>query len=296
MDINLAFNNVINYVEENMCNEIDYEKAAEMLGTSSFHFQRMFSFLVGIPIAEYIRRRRMTLAAFDLQKSKEKVIDIAFKYGYQSHSSFTRAFQQFHGITPTVARNEGVSIQVYPQLHLQVTVKGIDVIGFRVVKTAPYQLFGKEDIVIPMEHKYAHDFIREYGESVVKNGSHSTTNLAAGFPSGEGNPFHLLHGIFFKEKDNFTHFMYGWELPENGVEEGFTIVDVPETNWCVFTYRGEHMEGLPQIWTYIYSNWLLSSGYKTGDHIIIEKETWLDEKNTQFCAEVWLPITVQNPA
>lgn len=112
MDINMALDNVVNYIEENLCGDIDYEKVAKMLGTSVFHFQRMFSFLAGLPIAEYIRRRKMTLAAFDIQKSDDKIIDIAVKYGYESHSSFTSAFQIFHGITPTAARNEGDSIKV----------------------------------------------------------------------------------------------------------------------------------------------------------------------------------------
>lgn len=141
-----------------------------------------------------------------------------------------------------------------------------------------------------MEHLYALDFILDYGDKVVKNGIHDSTNIAAGFPVGDRHPFHLLHGIYFKDKDNATHFMYGWELPKNGVDESFTVVDVPKTTWAVFTYFGEHMESLPKIWTYIYSNWIHTSGYKTEDHIFIEKETWLDDRQESFCAEVWIPI------
>lgn len=290
MDINLAFENVVNYIEANLCGDIDYEKAALMVGTSEFHFQRMFSFLTGIPIAEYIRRRRMALAAFDLQKSDEKVIDIAMKYGYESHSSFSRAFQQFHGITPTQARNEGASFQVYPPIHFHITVKGTDVIKFRIEKTEPYRLFGKGDVIVPMEHKYALDFLINYADTIVFDGTHDAINIAAGFSPGINGKYHLLRGIHFKDKDNRYRVMYGWELPENGVDEGFTIVDVPKTAWAVFTYKGEHMESLLKIWTYIYSNWLLTSGYKTGDDIIIEKEAWLDENQESFQAEVWLPI------
>lgn len=294
MDINLAFNNVINYIEENICGDIDYEKAAQMVGTSLFHFQRMFSFLTGVPVAEYIRRRRMTLAAFDLQKTEEKVIDIALKYGYESHSAFTRAFSQLHGITPSAARKSGASIKAYPPIYLHITFNGIEEIKFRIEKKQAFKLFGKQNIIVPMEHKYSIDFIRRYGEEIVRNGTHDLTNIAAGFPVGEEDPFHLLHGIYFKDKDAMTNFMYGWEVPENGVDEAFTIVDVPKATWAVFTYYGEHMESLPKIWTYIYSNWLYTSGYKIDDYVFIEKETWLDEHQTSFCAEVWLLINADS--
>jgi AraC family transcriptional regulator len=91
--------------------------------------------------------------------------------------------------------------------------------------------------MVPMDHDYALDFIRNYGKKVVENGSHDSVNIAAGFPVGNGYPFHLLHGIYFKDKDGTTRFMYGWELPKGGVPEIFTVVDVPEMTRAVFTYH-----------------------------------------------------------
>jgi AraC family transcriptional regulator len=290
MDINIVFNNVINYIDENICNDINYEEIAKMMGVSVFHFQRLFSFLTGISIAEYIRCRRMTLAGFDIQKSNDKIIDIALKYRYESHSSFSRAFQSFHGVTPSAVRDEGMSIMVYPPIYLNITIQGKDIIKFRIEKTEPYQLFGKDDIIVPMEHKFALDFIKNYGDMVVENGSHAAINMAAGYPVDDKHLFHLLHGIYFKDKEGKTHFMYGWEKPDHEMEECFTVIDVPKTTWAVFNYCGEHMEGLPKVWTYIYTSWLYSSGYNIEDHIIIEKESWNDDSRKVICAEVWLPI------
>jgi len=247
MDINLALNDVINYIEENIYGTIDYERAAQMVGTSVFHFQRIFSFLTGIPISEYIRRRKMTLAAFDLQNSNAKIIDIALKYGYETHSSFTRTFQQFHGTTPASVRSKGVNIQVYPPIQLKIAIRGADAIKFRVETTEAYKLFGQDDIIVPMDHKYALDFIKDYGKRVIEDGTHDSINISAGFPVGNGHPFHLLHGIYFKDRDGATRFMYGWEVPKEGVNESFTVVAVPETTWAIFTYCGEHMESLPKI-------------------------------------------------
>lgn len=290
MDINSAFDHVIDYIEENICEDINYEEVAKMMGVSVFHFQRLFSFLTGIPIAEYIRCRRMTLAGFEVQKSSEKIIDIALKYRYESHSSFSRAFQLFHGVTPSAVREEGMSIKVYSPIHLHITVQGNDIINFRIEKTHPYQLFGKDDVIVPMEHKYALEFIRDYGNKVVNNGSHAATNIAAGYPVGDEYPFHLLHGIYFKDKENSVHFMYGWEKPACELSSEFTIIDVPKTTWAVFTYYGEHMEGLPRIWTYLYTSWFYTTKYETDDYIIIEKESWHDDERKVICAEVWLPI------
>lgn len=290
MNINTVFNDVINYIEENLYNDIKYEELAKMMGVSVFHFQRLFSFLAEIPIGEYIRCRRLTLAGFDIQKSNEKIIDVALKYRYESHSSFSRAFQLFHGVTPTAVRNEGISIRVYPPIYLNITMQGKDIIKFRVEKIEKYQLFGKDDIIVPMEHKYALDFIKNYGDMVIGNGSHAAINIAAGYPVDDEHSFHLLHGIYFKDKESNTRFMYGWEKPEYEIEEHFTLVDVPKTTWAVFTYYGEHMEGLPKIWAYIYTSWLYTSDYKIEDYIILEKESWHDDNQKIICAEVWLPI------
>jgi len=112
-------NEVIDYIEDNIAGEIDYVKAAEIACCPKNQFQRFFSYITDMSLSEYIRRRRLTLCAFDLQKNKSKVIDIALKYGYDSHTSFTRAFRDFHGISPSKARNKGVVFNIYPKLTFQ---------------------------------------------------------------------------------------------------------------------------------------------------------------------------------
>lgn len=113
--------------------------------------------MTGVPLAEYIRCRRMTLAGFEIQKSNLKIIDIALKYRYESHSSFSRAFLLFHGVTPADVRNKGKEIRIYAPISLNISIQGNDIIGFKIKKTEPYQLFGKDDSIVPMEHKFALD-------------------------------------------------------------------------------------------------------------------------------------------
>lgn len=116
MDLLKNMNGALKHIEENLTNDIDFKEVARMAFCSEYHLKRMFSFLAGITLSEYIRRRRLTLAAFELNDSNEKVIDIALKYGYKSPDSFARAFQNLHGITPSEARNNGHSLKAYPRM------------------------------------------------------------------------------------------------------------------------------------------------------------------------------------
>ena len=104
-------NQAVNYIEENLSGTIDYSTAAKIACCSTFHFQRMFSYIADIPLSEYIRRRRMTAAAFELQTTAARVVDIALKYGYQSPTAFTRAFQSVHSVPPSSARSKGISLK-----------------------------------------------------------------------------------------------------------------------------------------------------------------------------------------
>jgi AraC family transcriptional regulator len=112
-------NKAIEYIESNLTDEISYERASRIACCSVFHFQRMFSYIAGVSLSEYIRRRKMTLAAFDLQSTEELVIDLSLKYGYESPTAFNRAFQGIHGISPSKARKAGSDLKAYPKISLR---------------------------------------------------------------------------------------------------------------------------------------------------------------------------------
>jgi len=119
-------NQSISYIEDKLTGEIDIEKAAKIACCSSFHFQRMFSYIASVSLAEYIRRRRMTLAAFELQNSDIKIIDLAIKYGYDSPTSFSRAFQNVHGVPPSAAKGEGIVLKAHPRMTFLISIKGYE--------------------------------------------------------------------------------------------------------------------------------------------------------------------------
>ena len=126
--LNLA----VRYIEEHLAGELDLDEAAKVACCSSYHFQRMFSYLAGVPLSEYVRRRRMSLAAVDLCRGEETVLDIALRYGYASPTAFNRAFQGVHGIAPSLAKKGGVSLKSYPPVSFKITVKGVEEMNYRI--------------------------------------------------------------------------------------------------------------------------------------------------------------------
>lgn len=131
-------NAALHYIESHLTEEISYAEAAKKACCPAQHFQRMFAFVTDVPLSEYIRRRRLTLAAFELQHSTSKVIDIALKFGYESPEAFARAFQQLHGTTPTKARNIGTTLKAYPRITFQFVLKGAAEMNYRMEKAEAY--------------------------------------------------------------------------------------------------------------------------------------------------------------
>lgn len=132
MDALERMNQALAYIEEQLAGEIDFGEVERLAWCSEYHFRRMFSFLAGVTLSEYIRRRRLTLAAFELGDSDVTVIDTALKYGYSSPDAFTRAFHSLHGITPTEARSSGQPLKAYPRLTFQITIRGGNEMNYRI--------------------------------------------------------------------------------------------------------------------------------------------------------------------
>lgn len=286
------FQNAIEYIERNLTNDMDLSIAAQKARCSSYHFQRMFSSLVGIPLSEYIRRRKMTLAAIEIQNSDVRIIDLALKYGYDSHSSFTRAFHSVQDLTPSQARVEGTPVKSYPPLSFQFVLKGVEAMQYQIIETKSYKMFGTD--VVETDGWKNEDYL-EYGDRVIENGSHDAVNIAAGFPGTaqemiakdqwDVEKIHLLDGIHFWDDKGKKYFMYGWELFESIVDDRFTVIEIPPTTWVVVKVRldGDRSVIL-SCYNDLYINWFPSSGYEQAPKCpVIERH---DKEN----AELWMPI------
>lgn len=148
------WNEALEMLEKSLTAEISLDDIARTACCTTFHFQRMFSYLADMPLSEYIRRRKMTKAAFDLQ-SGAKVIDVALKYGYRSPTAFTRAFQSIHGITPSQAKAKGAPLKAFPPIRFQMTVKGVTALDYRIEAKGPLRIAG---IYTPLEKDMEKNF------------------------------------------------------------------------------------------------------------------------------------------
>lgn len=134
--------NAIDYIEDNLDKEISYEEAARIACCSTYYFQRLFSYEAGISLSEYIRRRRMSQAAFELQQTDKKVLDVSLKYGYNSPTSFNRAFQSVHGITPVAAKSKGSTLNAYPPIRFSVKITGGNAMSYHIAETEAIRIVG----------------------------------------------------------------------------------------------------------------------------------------------------------
>lgn len=133
----------LDYLEEHLEDALEIDEAAKMAYSSSFHFQRMFYMLTGNTVAEYVRKRRLTLAAQELAVNDVRVLDVALKYGYDSPESFAKAFKKIHGVSPSSAREPGISLKAYPRLSFHLSLKGDQDMDYRIEEKPAFTVAGK---------------------------------------------------------------------------------------------------------------------------------------------------------
>jgi len=273
-------NKAIGYIEDHITSEIDYAAAAQVACCSVYHFQRMFSFTLDVSLSEYVRRRRLTLAAFELQTSTIKVIDLALKYGYDSPEAFTRAFHNFHGTTPTNARNAGIKLKAYSRISFQIAVKGAAEMKYRIEEAKGFSIVGVQARV---NTGNAYTIVPSLWVNAAKDG---LLEKLWGLRTSD----HKLRGILgvcadgdFGHREEFHYIMsvVSEQLPRDGMIKR----DFPEAIWAVFEAEGGP-EGVGELWRRLYSEWIPASGYDLAD--LPAMECYLppeDNKN-----ELWVAV------
>ena len=288
MDSLKKMNEALNYIEENLTNDIVLKEVARLAYCSEYHFQRMFSFLAGVTLSEYIRRRRLTLAAFELNNSNLRIIDVAIKYGYNSPDSFTRAFQNLHGITPSEARNNGQSLKAYPRMTFQLSIKGGNVMNYRIEEKEAFRIVGIKKRVPIVFHGVNPD-IASMWESLNNETIKQLKNISNVEPIGLLSASTNFSEGRMEEKGELDHYIgvaTTIECPTN-----LTHLEVPASIWAVFQSIGPFPDTLQKIWGRIYSEWFPSSKYeqKEGPEILWNADKDITSPN--FRSEIWLPIS-----
>lgn len=285
MDWLKRMNEALCYIESNLDGEIDYGVVAQKACCSIYHFQRMFSYMAEVPLSEYIRCRRLANAAFDLQNTDAKVIDIALKYGYDSPTAFTRAFQNMHGITPNAAKEKGVMLKAYPPITFQISIKGAAIMNYRIEEKGEIRVVGLK-LSTTMENGACYTEIPEFWAEAARSGkAESIASLIENEPLGMLG-ISSCDGIPLESKfDYYIAAATGKPVPE-GAEEFI----IPAATWAIFECIGPMPQAIQDLQRRIVTEWLPSSGYEYGKAPDIE--VYYDEDSTKpdTRSEVWIPV------
>ena len=276
MDWLKDWNEALDCLEKNLDGKVDLEELGRLAGCSAYHFQRMFSYLAGIPLGEYIRRRSMTRAAVDLQNG-EKVLDTALRYGYESPTAFNRAFQAVHGIPPSQAKQAGAKLKAYPRIRFKFILKGAEEMEYQIVQKEAFRVVGfRRPIPTDLEESF---------QAVPKFWSEIGARQAELFPLMNGEPLGMLGVCTRNEEQNFYYIAAASSAP---VPEGMWEYIIPAASWAVFSGSGPLPEAMQSLQQRIITEYLPDSGYELGKAPDIE--VYLNQPGEESRFQVWLPV------
>ena len=280
-------NHIVEYVEDHLTDDIDIAALANSLGTTEYHVRRMFSSLAGMPLSEYIRRRRMTMAAADLV-GNEEFLAIAVRCGYGSTEAFTRAFRAVHGSSPADVRRRGGPLRSQPHLRFRLTVEGNSPMDTRIVERPSFTLVGHAARV-PLIHQGANPHIQAHIAGLPVTEHTRLKELSNTEPAGllqvsadvdadyqDGSELTYLHGIAVDE-----HTMPPADLD---------VIEVPAGTWAVFRSAGNYPAALQEAWAATATDWFPSNPWRlrTGPSMVAVLDRSPDL--TKATCELWLPV------
>lgn len=280
MDWLVRMNAVLDYIEDNLTGNIDYDVIAKVSLSSGDLFQRMFSNFTGISLSEYIRRRRLSSAAILLSKGNYSVIDVAFVYGYESPDSFSYAFKKLHGVTPLQAKNQGVVLKSYSKLSFQVHMKGGNEMKYRIVEKEAFKVIGSK-IVTSQEENMKKNAIPKFWDKVNADGS---AEKMCTFSKEQS-----VLGVCYDGKPDGT-FSYMIGVVSDKTSPDFEVITIPSAKWAVFECIGPMPKSIQKVWNDIFQNFLPTSGYEHAPMADFELYTYGDVKSPDYKSEVWIPI------
>ena len=292
MDWIQGIQRAIDYMEENITEELDLCEAAKRAYSSPFHFQRVFGILCGYSAGDYIRMRRLSLAGEELSKGDAKIIDVALKYGYDTPEGFSRAFTAFHGISPSEAKRGG-KVRIFTPLSIKLILTGGKKMDYRIEKRNSFKVVCKRKSVgKPLSATATQDITalwKEYG----KDGT--LQKLIGCFP--EKPVMKGLLGICFTSELAAERFPYGIGVEYDGrkVEGDLEIVTIPSNTYAVFTCKGKMPDAFTETYHRIVTEFFpQSTQYEYAENVEIEVYPSADTSNPNFTCEIWIAVKEKN--
>jgi AraC family transcriptional regulator len=273
----------VTYMEEHLEEPFNASMIAKVACSSTFHFQRMFHMLTGTTVAEYLRKRKLTLAAQELAATKAKVLDIALKYGYDTPESFSKAFRRVHGISPSAARELGVHLKAYPRISFHLSLKGDKDMDYKIIEKEAFQVVGKakristeDGVNFKQIPEFWQDFMKDKSEERLA--SYNKTNTCLGICLD-----------MEMEKEQFVY-MIAVESERVSDSNEFITKTIPASTWAVFTSVGPMPTAIQKVWGRIWQEWFPATGYEHAGTADLEVYLPGDTHADDYQCEVWIPI------
>lgn len=286
MDWATGIQRAVDYVEEHITEELDFDDIAKRAASSNFYFQRIFNALCGYSLGEYIRNRRLTLAGVELSAKSSKVIDVALKYGYDSPESFTRAFLKFHGITPSQAKKDGSKLKSFSRLCVSLTLKGGSTMNYKIIEKESFTVLEKvsaQDTDDSKNKNTIPDFwTASHSDGTVKKLLEAATDKTY--------IFGICYGNIPKDQKTFDYSIAALCDENCAVPEGFRRNTIPARTWAVFECIGELPRSVQEMWHRICSEFFPSSVYEPTYEMDIEAYPSLDMNAQDYRCEIWVPV------
>lgn len=277
-------NQALAYVEESLDGEVDLAEAARRACCSPYHFTRTFSFLAGISVSEYIRRRRMTLAAAELRQGGVRVIDLAVKYGYTSADAFARAFAAVHGVTPSQSRD--AQLKAYPRMSFQLAIQGGEEMNYRMVSKAAFRVVGFQRRV-----RLIYEGVNPEIAAMFRELDEDTITLLKGLSNTEPTGLIQATTEFAQDREegsSIEHHIGAATTLE--CPEGLSCLEVPACEWAVFATEGPFPRTMQDVWARIFTEWFPSSGYQHAGGPELVWSEHRDITSPTFRNEIWIPV------
>lgn len=281
-----TLNALVDLVEQRHDQPLDVAAFAREHGTTEYHLRRMFSALAGLPLSEYVRRRRMALAAADLVRGEPSLLDVAVRYGYGSVEAFTRAFRSVHGTGPADVRRSGGPLVTQPMLRFRLSVEGSAPMDVTITNRPAFVLAGHA-AQVPLQHRGVNPRIAEHIASIAPEEHARLKALSDTEPVGilavtagtepdapEGSSLTYLHGV-----------AVGADSP---LPPDLDTITVDAGTWAVFHSSGPFPEAMQRTWAATATDWFPSNPWRLrpGPSIV----RYLELTETSATCEIWLPI------
>ncbi|WP_460072652.1 AraC family transcriptional regulator [Streptomyces sp. YKOK-I1] len=278
-------NQAMEDIEGRLDQQVDVTELARVAATSEYHLRRMFSALAGMPLSEYVRRRRLTVAGAEVLAGRESLLEIAVRYGYGSGEAFARAFRAVHGVGPGEARRTGAALVSQPRLSFRLTVEGSSSMRYRVVDRPDFTVVGPRARV-PLVHSGPNQAIIDFVRGIGRQRLEQLEQLSDQEPRGivavcddldpsraEGTELDYYQGV----------------ITSAAAPEGAVTLAVPAGTWAVFTTSGPAPQAVQELWRDVFTQWFPSNPYRSrpGPEIL---RTRLSPDGTEADAELWLPV------